>query len=193
MRSLHPARALAAAALLALPAAARAQTPAIKPPSVDTAPRPAAKPADVQSVDAILAALYDVISGPAGQKRDWDRVRSLFVPNARLIPTRLSPDGSGASAAVLSADDYVNAAGASLEKNGFFEKEIARTMETFGNVVHAFSTYESRRAPNDEKPFARGINSIQLLKDGGRYWVVTIFWDSERQGNPIPEQYLPKK
>lgn len=170
-----------------------AQQPApLKPPSVDSTPRPTADPADVGSVDAILQALYDVISGPAGQKRDWNRFRSLLVPNARLMPSRVRPDGS-ADVTVLSADDYIKAAGASLERNGFFEREISRKTEAYGNVMHAFSTYESRRTANDEKPFSRGINSIQLLKDGMRWWVVSIFWDSERPGNEIPAKYLPPR
>jgi hypothetical protein len=184
------------AAALALVATASAplgaQAAAIRPPSVDTSARPAAQPADVSSVDAILKALYDVISGPAGQKRDWDRMRSLFVPNARLMPTG-PRQGGGAAAAVLSVDDYVNRAGPRLEADGFFEREIHRTVEEYGNILHAFSTYESRRTADlNEKPFARGINSIQLLKDGNRWWVVSIFWDSERPGNEIPSKYLPR-
>lgn len=168
------------------------QPPAIRPPSIDTTARPAAQPADVSSVDAILKALYDVISGPAGQKRDWDRMRSLFVPNARLMPTGPRA-GGGAVAAVLSVDDYVTRAGPRLEADGFFEREIHRTVEEYGNILHAFSTYESRRTADlSEKPFARGINSIQLLKDGNRWWVVSIFWDSERPDNKIPSKYLPK-
>jgi hypothetical protein len=146
----------------------------------------------VASVDAILKALYDVISGPAGQKRDWNRFRSLMVPNARLMPARVRPDGS-ADVAMLSADDYITAAGPGLERNGFFEVEISRKTEAYGHVLHAFSTYESRRTATDEKPFARGINSIQLLKDGNRWWVVSIFWDSERPGNEIPAKYLPPR
>lgn len=176
-----------ALAAVLLPFALTAQTPSR--PSVDTLPRPAAKPADVASVDAIIAALYDVISGPAGQARDWNRFRSLFVPNARLIPTRARPDG-GADAVVWSADDYAAAAGPRLEKGGFYEREISRTAESFGNIVHVFSTYESRHTAADPAPFARGINSIQVMKDGQRYWIVTIFWDSERSGNPIPPKYL---
>ena len=149
-------------------------------------------PADVASVDAILKALYDVISGAAGQKRDWNRMRSLFVPHARLMPAVQRPTG-GAGVAVLSVDDYVTRAGPGLETNGFFEREIHRTVEQYGNILHAFSTYESRRTADlNEKPFARGINSIQLLKDGDRWWVVSIFWDSERAGNEIPAKYLPK-
>ena len=137
----------------------------------------AADPKDVASQDAIIAALYDVISGPACQPRDWDRFRSLFAPGARLIPTGMTPDRKAVSR-VMTPDEYANATGTNLERNGFFEREISRTGETFGSVTHAFSTYESRRHANDEKPFARGINSIQLLNDGTRWWVVTVYWQA---------------
>lgn len=170
----------------------RAQAPPLRPPSVDTSPRPEAAPADVGSVDAILAALYDVISGPAGEKRDWNRFRSLMAPNARLMPTRAMPNGK-ADVVMWSADDYVNAAGARLEQTGFFEREVHRVSESYGNITHAFSTYESRRTGDvSEKPFARGINSIQLLHDGARWWIVSIFWDAERPGNELPPKYLPR-
>jgi hypothetical protein len=182
---------LLGAVLLAVPAASRAQAPAPRTPSIDTVPRPAANPADVASPDAILKTLYDVISGPAGAKRDWNRFRSIMAPNARLIPTRPQPNG-GAHVSVWSADDYAGMAGPRLEASGFFEREISRKTEAYGNIMHVFSTYESRRTADlAEKPFARGINSIQLLKDGSRWWVVSIFWDAERPGNEIPAQYLP--
>lgn len=148
-------------------------------------------PKDVGSVDGIIAALYDVISGPAGQKRNWDRMRTLFIPEARLIPTGKRPDGT-AVRRVLSVEDYVNNSGPSLEKNGFFEIEIGRKTEQFGGVVHIFSTYESKRAATDEKPFMRGINSIQLWNDGKRWWIINIFWQSETPDTPIPEKYLSK-
>lgn len=150
---------------------------------------PAARPDDVKSMAAVVAAAYDSISGPAGQPRDWDRFRSLFVPGARLIPA-VAANG-GATARVLSVDDYVQRSTAGLER-GFFEREIARKTDAFGNIAQVFSTYESRHAASDAAPFARGINSFQLLKDGDRWFIVTIYWDSERPGNPIPEQYLPK-
>lgn len=152
----------------------------------------AANPADVASPEAILASLYDVISGPAGQKRNWDRFRSLFVDGARLIPAGARPDGS-ASPRVMTPDEYATRAAPGLESNGFFEKEISKKVESFGHVMHVFSTYESRRKADDATPFARGINSIQLLKDGNRWWVVTVYWDSERAGNTIPAKYLPSR
>ena len=150
---------------------------------------PAAKAEDVGSVDAVVKTLYDVISGPAGQKRDWDRFRSIFVPGARLIPTGRDPAGKGRTV-MWSAEDYVATAGGNLEKNGFFEREISRVMEQYGRVVHVFSTYESRRTAADEKPFARGINSIQLFDDGTRWWIVTVLWEQESAANPIPAKYL---
>ena len=158
-----------------------------------TAPKapPPANPADVASPDAIIAALYDVISGPAGQARNWDRMRSLFVPQAHLIPTGKRPSGESGHR-VVDVEGYIANSGPYLEKNGFFEREIARRFERFGNVAHAFSTYESRHKAEDPEPFTRGINSIQLFHDGQRWWVVNVLWDSERPDNPIPEQYLKR-
>lgn len=146
---------------------------------------------DVESVDGIVAALYDVISGAAGQSRNWDRMRTLFIPEARLIPTGKRPDGT-AVRRVLSVEDYIKASGPNLEKNGFFEIEIGRKMEQYGGIVHIFSAYESKRTLADEKPFMRGINSIQLWNDGKRWWIVNIFWQSETPDTPIPEKYLTK-
>ena len=180
-----------AAFLLLLAAPALAQTAkATNPTSIAGHPDwPRAKPADVQSVDAIMAAIYDVISGPAGQPRDWNRFRSLFIPDARLIPTRHSKTGAGADVLPLTVEQFQQLAAPGFDK-GFFERSIHNTTESFGDIVHVFSTYESRRT-KDAPPFARGINSIQLLKDGSRYWVVTIYWDEETPTDPIPAKFLP--
>lgn len=142
---------------------------------------------DVQTIDSIIATLYDVISGPAGE-RDWERDRHLFMPHARLIRTRKNPDGS-TYYKIMTVDEYVADAAPILTQD-FYEIEIARVTEHFGNIAHAFSTYESRRAP-DGAPFARGVNSIQLLHDGKRWWVTAIAWDFEREGNALPQRYLP--
>jgi hypothetical protein len=192
---------MATVALTIAPTIAASTTPRIKEArsmSGDTgdeqaeAAKPAvvANPADVKSMDAILAALYDVISGSAGKKRDWDRFRSLFIAGARLIPASKRPDGVF-EARVLDPEGYVTRAAPFLEKQGFYEREIARKVDLFGQIAHVFSTYDSRHSAEDKTPFARGINSIQLLNDGKRWWVVTIYWDSERPDNPLPPQYLP--
>jgi hypothetical protein len=146
---------------------------------------------EVETIDGIITAVYEVISGPAGQKRDWERMRSLFAPGARLMPTAaVSPDVESFATQVLDVDGYVARAGKYLEENGFFESETARRVETYGHIAHAWSTYESRHKADEPQPFARGINSIQLMHDGRRWWVVSIFWEAETPGTPIPEQYL---
>ena len=151
---------------------------------------PPADPADVESIDAIMLAVYEVISGPAGEARDWDRMRSLFIPEAQLIPSGTRPDGSHAIR-VFSVEGYIENAGPRLEEYGFFETEINRVVEQFGHVAHVFSTYESRRTLEDVAPFVRGINSFQLFDDGSRWWVVSIYWTGETSDSQIPEKYDP--
>jgi len=141
---------------------------------------------DVKSMDAILHAIYDVISGPAGG-RDWSRFRSLFVPQARFTQTTKAPDGS-VVVNLLSVDDFVTMAGDVFKKEPFYENAIVNRAQTFGNVAQVFSSYESRHAPG-EKPFQRGINSIQLINDGKRWWVLSILWDEERPDNPLPPEF----
>jgi hypothetical protein len=176
--------------------AASAQTSAAPPPLIGSIATksdwPQAKPEDVKSPEAILNAVYSVISGPKEQQRDWDRMRSLFVPDARLIPVTSSPTTGHADVVVLTIDGYIARSQARMTTNGFFERSIHNEIEQFGNIVQIWSTYESRHNPSDPTPFARGINSFQLLKDGDRYWIVNIFWDAESPTNPIPAKYLPK-
>jgi hypothetical protein len=171
------------------PAPQATTTPAPQPAA--TPAPPAANPADVGSIDAIIAAVYDVISGPAGKKRDWDRMRSLFIPGARLIPTGPGRAG-GYGSRVVTVDGYIEGSSPFFEKEGFYESEISRVTDQFGQIAHVFSTYESKHAPADTKPFARGINSIQLMNDGSRWWIVTIFWQGEDEKHPLPEKYLKK-
>ena len=150
---------------------------------------PAPKPEDVKSIDAIMTAVYAVISGPAGE-RDWSRFRSLFLPTARRTAATKDKDG-GVRLRPMSADEYATLAGGYFLKNGFFEHPIVNRVQTFGNVAQVFSSYESRHTPA-EVPFARGINSFQLLNDGKRWWVVSILWDEERADNPLPKEFAAK-
>ena len=166
-----------------------------QPKAVSPSQQPAAtqvhgaKPSDVASPDAILAATYDVISGPAEQERDWDRMRSLFYPGARLIRTEAKKEG-GLHAAVLTPEDFIERAGNYFKKNGFYEREIARRAERWGSLMQVFSTYESRHDPKDPAPFARGINSFQLFFDGTRWWIMTIYWADESTQTPLPPEFL---
>ena len=159
--------------------------------TAETAP-PVANPADVASRDAILAATYDVISGPAGKKRDWNRFLSLFAPGARLIAVDKNKEGQ-LVARVFTPEDYVKLATPFFDKEGFFERESSRTLESWADIEQVFSTYESRHAAEDAKPFTRGINSFQLFNDGKRWWVVTIYWQEESKDTPLPKKYLGKK
>jgi hypothetical protein len=141
---------------------------------------------DVASIDGIIRALYEVISGPAGAPRDWDRERKLFYPGARLAPTRPKPGGGGGIVDFFDVEGYIASRSPMFEKDSFFEKEVARQEFVFGNIAHVLSSYELSRAPG-EKPFIRGVNSIQLFHDGDRWWVLSIAWDNERPGNPFPD------
>lgn len=166
---------------------AAATTPAATP-----AASPAARPVDVATVDGIVAALYDVISGTAGQPRDWDRMRSLFAPEGRLMAVGARPEGVYALRA-MTVEDYIARNSKAFATMGFFEREAARSTETFGQIVHVFSTYESRHARGDAEPFQRGINSIQLYHDGKRWWIVNLLWRAEDASLRLPERYLPRR
>lgn len=152
-----------------------------------------ANPADVASLDSIMKSVYDVISGDAGKERDWDRFRTLFHKDARLIPSGKNAQTGIVGARVLSPEDYIFRSSATLVKDGFFEREIARTIETYGNIAHVFSTYEAFHKMSEKKPFMRGINSFQLLNDGKRWWVLSIYWQAETPDNPIPKKYLKSR
>ena len=152
-----------------------------------------ADPTDVSTIDGIMKAVYDVISGDAGKARDWDRFRTLFHENARMIPTGKNAQTGAVAARVLTPEEYIKRAEPFLVKEGFFEREIARRTEQYGHIVHIFSTYESKHKIDDKTPFARGINSFQLMNDGKRWWVVTIFWEGETPENQIPKEYLKSK
>lgn len=163
---------------------AAAEAPAPAPPAAD--------PADVESIDAIMTAVYEVISGEAGEARDWDRFMSLFIPEARLIPSGRNPQGQHGYA-VWSPQQYVETVGPQLEENGFFENEAYRVTERWADIAHVFSTYNSYHTAADMEAgdhFQRGINSFQLMFDGERWWVVSIFWEAEAPDRPIPDEYL---
>jgi hypothetical protein len=151
---------------------------------------PDANPEDVATIESIIRASYETLSGPAGQPRDWDRQRTLFLPEAHSIRTGKLPDGSVACR-VMTTSEYIAQINDWLVQNGFFEREIHRVVEQFGNIAHVFSTYESHRNADDPQPFMRGINSFQLLSDGRRWWIVNIMWQHESPEYPIPSKYLP--
>jgi hypothetical protein len=180
-------------------AVAQKSDPAARPPMPPSLPIfsasdlaakvPAPKPEDVQSLDAIMHAAYDSISGPAGP-RDWSRFRSLFLPQARFTQVGKGPDGA-TFVISWSVDEFIRDAGTVFSKDPFYENAIVNRPDGYGNMTQVLSSYESHRSPGD-KPFERGVNSFQLLNDGKRWWIVSIFWDSERPDNPLPANLAKK-
>lgn len=148
---------------------------------------PIGKPEDVASVDAIVKAYYDTVSGAKGQPRDWDRLRSLMLPEMQFFSTRLA--GQRALPIVIKLNDYIEVNRKYFERGGYFEKEVNRKTDFFNNIAQVFSTYESRHQAEEPTPYSRGINSMQLLFDGERWWIASITWASEDATHPIPPKY----
>jgi hypothetical protein len=142
---------------------------------------------DVQSVDAIIKALYEVISGEAEEPRNWDRFRFLFAKDARLVPTATNADSTDFTYRILTPEEYITRF--SSRKTGFYEWEISRKTEEYGTICHVFTTYATK-FKKDGEITNRGINSIQLLKGKNRYYILHIFWGAENLGFPLPEKYL---
>ena len=175
---------------LALGTGAIGQSPPETKISRHVAVAPASpREADVGTIDGIVKAYYEVISGPAGQPRQWSRDRTLYPPDVRFVEIHEGKDGK-IRAQVETHQHSVDRTDGPLVKEGFDEREIRRVTERFGSIANVFSTYESRRSP--EGPVtARGINSLQLFHDGARWWIASATWQDESAGHPIPKEYLP--
>jgi hypothetical protein len=160
-------------------------TMTVRPETFSLAPK--ARPADVRSLDAIVTALYEIVSGDAGADRDWGRFRTLFYPGARMIPTGPHHKTGKVGGVVASPNDYIKANEAFL-KEGFHQIELLRHVDNFGVLTHVFSWFEAREKASDAKPFMRGVNSIQLLNDGNRWWILSMAWTPETPTNPLPKE-----
>jgi hypothetical protein len=156
--------------------------------SVPTIP---ARPEDVATVDGILKAFYEVISGPAGEPRQWGRDRSLYVPGVRFVSTGWKADGTPETR-LMTHQEFVDATDAGFVREGFFETEIHRVERRIGDIVHVFSTYEMHRGTAHGPIIGRGVNSLLLYWDGDRWWIVSAVWTDEASGHPIPAEYLPR-
>jgi hypothetical protein len=148
---------------------------------------PQAEPADVESLDAILTALYEVISGPADKQIDWDRFRSLFIAEGIVVG---DPTG-GTSPVVWPIESYIETFDPILTKTDFWEKESARRTESFRGIAHVISTFEGRHTNSSAQPDVMGINSIQLTYDDDRWRIVSIVFQGATSEHPLPKRYLP--
>jgi hypothetical protein len=153
-------------------------------------PKVEANPADVSTIDGIVKAFYEVISGKVGEPRQWGRDKTLYAPGARLVGMSLRNGKPHAS--IMTQEQYINGANEFFVKEGFIEREIGRTVRQFGNIAHVFSAYEWETS-GEKKQKARGINSIELYNDGKRWWISAVTWEEERPENPIPKEFLRKK
>jgi hypothetical protein len=144
---------------------------------------------DFATIDSTINTLYTVISGEAGAKRDWDKFKSLFVPGGMLRATVKTQTGTR-RLVEFTPDQYIERNGPAFERQAFYEKEIFRKTDQFGDIANVFSTYSSS-ATKDGEPFQRGINTIQMRYDGTRWWIVSLLWQGETADTPLPKQYLP--
>jgi hypothetical protein len=150
-----------------------------------TAQSPAPRPEDVATIDGIIKAFYDVISGPAGQPRQWQRDSTLYIPRVQFVA--MSVANGKPVAAVMDHGQFARSYNSTFVDRGFFERETRRVTKHFGNIVHVFSAYEYR-ATEHGPVLGRGVNSIQLFWDGARWWIASAIWDDERPDNPIPPE-----
>lgn len=146
-------------------------------------------PKDVSTIDGMIKAFYETISGPKGQPRQWSRDRTLYVNDVRFI--QINKSGDTVQPRIMRYMDYVNGSNEYLVKDGFTEREINRVTQRFGNIAQVASTYEWQT--DDKKATGRGINIIQLFFDGTRWWISGATWEEERKDSPIPKEFLPKK
>lgn len=174
-------RPLAALAPALLVAAAPALAQEVEIPEVDP------RPEDVATIDGIVTAFYEVISGPAGEPRDWARDATLYKPGITFTPVSVHPETGEPSASTIPKSQFIEQTDAWMVEHGFVEREIGRKVTRYGHVAHVWSAYEWE-TPDGET--GRGVNGIHLFRDGERWWITHATWDRERPGNPIPEEWL---
>jgi hypothetical protein len=172
-------------AIFLLATAVFGQTPArVEIPTVLVDPK------DVASIDSIIKAFYESISGPAGQPRQWGRDKTLYIPGVKFVS--MSEQHGKIAMRVRDHQQFVDSSNAGLVRDGFYETELGRIERRFGNTAHVLSSYEMRTKP-DGPVLGRGVNSIHLVFDGNRWWITHAIWDDERPNNPIPADLLPPK
>lgn len=152
-------------------------------------------PADGAAMDgaspgSLVQALYEIVSGPAGGKKDWERMERLFAPGGLVVPTW--HEGDGVLVAPQTPRQFAELNDRLLGQRGFFEREVARQVHTFGHIAHVFSSYETRAAV-DGPVRARGVNSLQVMNDGKRWCVLSITWDAETPAHPLPAELAAGK
>lgn len=145
---------------------------------------------DLAGINQTVQEFFAAISAAPDTKLDRERLRSLFVPGGRIATARPPKANTPAQIYIMTPDEYADGSDRFTAKYGFFDHVLHNHVEKFGLMAHVYSAYESRNSPGDATPMARGIKSIDLLHSDGKWLLVQVFWDSERPGNPIPQEYL---
>ena len=146
---------------------------------------------DTKSVQNILDAYYDCISGPIGEKRDFNRFKNLFHPSVKFTFSYWNKEETKASVMVFNnAEDFIKKLDY-LDKKGFYEYEISNKIDEFSAITQVFSTYTYRVEDKSTEP-KTGITSYQLFYDGERYWIMSMLWNIESKSYKIPKKYLKK-
>ena len=153
-------------------------------PSLAAAPAPVCLP--TTTLDELVKAIDDSVSGPGDKDRTC--FRDVMLPEARLIPVSMAPDGTVVPH-VLTVDGWIEAV-ARRGSSAFFERQVKVGTEQYGHIAHLWSTYEIRPTP-DGKATVRGINSIQAIYDGKRWRIQEVLWQAESPAELVPEKYLP--
>lgn len=145
-----------------------------------------ARTEDVSTIEGIVKASYETISGGVGVPRQWGRDRTLFDANSRSVAVGVKAKTGAVTTRGSTEQEFADEADASMVKDGFTERELKHAIKRFGNVATVLSSYEGTVASG--KVISRGVNIFQLYFDGKRWWILSMVWDEERPGNPIPPE-----
>jgi len=144
-----------------------------------------ARAGDVETIEGIVTTSYETISGGVGVARQWGRDRTLFDPNSRSVAIHVDTKAGAIKTESMTEQDFADRSDASLVKDEFTERELKHVIKRFGNVATVLSSYEGSASG---KVIERGVNIFQLYFDGKRWWLLSMVWDEERPGNPIPAE-----
>ncbi len=143
-------------------------------------------PENPQTAREVVEELYELVTFEAGTTPDWSRVRSLFAQEAVVVlrtgretMTIFTLDGF--------VDDFVQFIEArDVEKTGFTERILKMKTTVYGDIAHVLVLFDSH-IPGAERPPRPGIDSFQLIRQMGRWRIISITNDRPSPGNPIPD------
>ncbi len=140
---------------------------------------------DVSTIEGIITASYEALSGPPGKRRDWARYRSLCDPDVRLVSA--SGDSKTGKTKIIrwNLQKYIHDVDGYLVGTGFEDKKLACVPKLYGNVATVLCGFEGRE---QSKLVERGVAIYQIYNDGSRWWITSVIWDREHPGNPIPSE-----